>query len=152
MSAPDAPEPNAMKKLFLLLAALLCLGLVGCDKDYRNHRAERGKPKISVSEGMVTVRRQPAPNIIILPDGTMKVDEIQIPLNEGQRQMLQTMFGKLQVLRQNTLVAAPADPNMQPVKIQPPEGMDVIPADLIQRIPEFKDYTDTFGNIVADRR
>ena len=28
----------------------------------------------------------------------------------------------------------------------------VIPADLIQRIPEFKDYTDTFGNIVADRR
>ena len=57
MAAPDAPEPNAMKKLFLLLAALLCLGLVGCDKDYRNHRAERGKPKISVSEGMVTVRR-----------------------------------------------------------------------------------------------
>ncbi len=46
MGAPDAPEPNAMKKLFLLLATLLCLGLVGCDKDYRNHRAERGKPKI----------------------------------------------------------------------------------------------------------
>ena len=34
-----------MKKLFLLLATLLCLGLVGCDKDYRNHRAERGKPR-----------------------------------------------------------------------------------------------------------
>ena len=29
---------------------------------------------------------------------------------------------------------------------------EVIPADLVQRIPEFKDYTDTFGNIVADRR
>ena len=141
-----------MKKLLLLLVALLCLGLAGCDQDYRNHRAERGKPKISVSESMVTVRRQPAPNIIILPDGTMKVDEIQIPLNDGQRQMLQTMFGKLQVLRQNTLVAAPADPNMQPVKIQPPEGLEVIPADLVQTIPEFKDYTDTFGNIVADRR
>ena len=52
--------------------------------------------------------------------------------------MLQTMFGRLQVLRQNTLVAAPADPNMQPVKIQPPEGMEVIPADLVQRIPEFR--------------
>ncbi|AWH37714.1 MULTISPECIES: hypothetical protein [Stenotrophomonas] len=141
-----------MKKLLLLLVALLCLGLAGCDQDYRNHRAERGKPKISVSESMVTVRRQPAPNIIILPDGTMKVDEIQIPLNDGQRQMLQTMFGKLQVLRQNTLVAAPADPNMQPVKIQPPEGMEVIPPDLVQAIPEFKDYTETFGNIVADRR
>jgi len=152
MGAPDAPEPNAMKKLFLLLAALLCLGLVGCDQDYRNHRAERGKPKMSVTESSVPVRRQPAPNIIILPDGQMKIDEILIPLNAEQKQMLQTMFGKLQVLRQNTLVAAPADPNMQPVKIQPPEGMEVIPADLIQRIPEFKDYTDTFGNIVADRR
>lgn len=152
MAAPDAPDLTAMKKLLLLLVALLCLGLAGCDQDYRNHRAERGKPKISVSESMVTVRRQPAPNIIILPDGTMKVDEIQIPLNDGQRQMLQTMFGKLQVLRQNTLVAAPADPNMQPVKIQPPEGMEVIPPDLVQTIPEFKDYTETFGNIVADRR
>ena len=140
-----------MKKLFLLLAALLCLGLVGCDKDYRNHRAERGKPKISVSEGMVTVRRPPAPNIIILGDGTMKVDEIQIPLDQGQKQMLQTMFGKLQVLRQNTLVAAPRS---QHATGEDPAagGMEVIPADLIQRIPEFKDYTDTFGNIVADRR
>jgi hypothetical protein len=152
MAAPDAPEPNVMKKLFLLLTALLCLGLVGCDQEYRNHRAERGKPKISVSEGMVTVRRPPAPNIIILADGTMKMDEIQIPLDDGQKQMLQTMFGKLQVLRQNTLVAAPADPNMQPVKIQPPEGMEVIPTDMIQRIPELMDYTDTFGNIVAYRR
>ncbi len=141
-----------MKKLFLLLTALLCLGLIGCDQEYRNHRAERGKPKISVSQNMVTVRRQPAPNIIILADGTMKMDEIQIPLDDTQKQMLQTMFGKLQVLRQNTLVAAPADPNMQPVKIQPPEGLEVIPADLVQTIPEFKDYTDTFGNIVADRR
>ena len=51
---------------------------------------------------MVTVRRPPAPNIIILGDGTMKVDEIQIPLDQGQKQMLQTMFGRLQVLRQNT--------------------------------------------------
>ncbi|AWH22000.1 MULTISPECIES: hypothetical protein [Stenotrophomonas] len=141
-----------MKKLFLLLTALLCLGLAGCDQEYRNHRAERGKPKISVSQTMVTVRRQPAPNIIILADGTMKMDEIQIPLDDTQRQMLQTMFGKLQVLRQNTLVAAPADPDMQPVKIQPPEGLEVIPANLVQTIPEFKDYTDTFGNIVADRR
>ena len=101
MAAPDAPEPIAMKKLFLLLTALLCLGLAGCDQEYRNHRAERGKPKISVSEGMVTVRRPPAPNIIILADGTMKMDEIQIPLDDGQKQMLQTMFGKLQVLRQS---------------------------------------------------
>ncbi|WMJ69744.1 hypothetical protein [Stenotrophomonas sp. 24(2023)] len=141
-----------MKKLLLLLAALLCLGLAGCDQDYRNHRAERGKPKISVSEGLVTVRRPPAPNIIILPNGHMKVDEIEIPLDARQQQMLQTMFGQLQVLRQNTLVEAPADPNMQPVKIVPPAGVNPIPADLVQAIPEFKDYTQTFGNIVADRR
>ncbi|KAF1015660.1 MAG: hypothetical protein GAK31_01135 [Stenotrophomonas maltophilia] len=141
-----------MNKLYLLLAALLCLGLAGCDKDYRNHRAERSKPKVSVSEGLVTVRRPPAPNIIILPNGHMKVDEIEIPLDTRQQQVLQTMFGQLQVLRQNTLVEAPADPNMQPVKIVPPAGMQPIPADIAQTIPEFKDYTETFGNIVADRR
>jgi hypothetical protein len=150
MAAPDAPEPNAMKKLFLLLAALLCLGLVGCDKDYRNHRAERGKP-ISVSEGMVTVRRPPAPNIIILGDGTMKVDEIQIPLDDAEADAADHV--------RQAAGAAPEHPGRRPGRSQHAAGEDpaagghgVIPADLIQRIPEFKDYTDTFGNIVADRR
>lgn len=141
-----------MNKLFLLLAALLCLGLAGCDQEYRNHRVERSKPKITVSDELVTVRRQPAPNIIILPDGTMKIDEVAIPLRPDQQQMLQQMFGHLQVLRQNTLVDAPPDPNLHPVKITPPPGMHPIPENLVETIPEFKDYTQTFGNIVADRR
>lgn len=141
-----------MKKLFLLLAALLCLGLVACDADYRQHRVERSLPKITVRDDMVTVRRAPAPNIIILPDGQMKVDEIAIPLRAEQQQMLLQMFGHLQVLRQNTLVDAPHDPERKPLKITPPDGMNPIPPDLVQVIPEFKDYTETFGNIVADRR
>lgn len=141
-----------MKTLLLLLATLLCLGLAGCDPEYRTHRAERGKPKITVSDGMVTVRRAPAPNIIILPDGHMKVDEIEIPLRPDQQQLLQQMFGRLQVLRQNTLVDAPADPDRKPVRIVPPPGMEPIPADLVHTIPEFRDYTETFGNLQADRR
>lgn len=141
-----------MKKRFVLLAALLCLGLVGCDQEYRNHRAERSKPKVTVSDGMVTVRRAPAPNIIILPDGHMKVDEIEIPLRADQQQVLLQMFGQLQVLRQNTLVDAPADPDRKPVRITPPAGMEPIPADLPTLIPEFKDYTESFGNLQADRR
>ncbi len=141
-----------MKKRFVLLAALLCLGLVGCDQEYRNHRAERSKPKVTVSDGMVTVRRAPAPNIIILPDGHMKVDEIEIPLRADQQQVLLQMFGQLQVLRQNTLVDAPADPDRKPVRITPPAGMEPIPADLPALIPEFKDYTESFGNLQADRR
>ncbi len=141
-----------MKKLFLLLAALLCLGLVGCDQEYRQHRAERSKPKVSVSSELVTVRRQPAPNIIILPSGEMKIDEVLIPLQPDQQQMLQQMFGHLQVLRQNTLVAAAVDPDMKPVKIELGDGPSPIPQDIVQRIPEFKDYTATFSNIVADRR
>ena len=32
-----------MKKLYLLLLALFCLAATGCDQEYRNHRAERGK-------------------------------------------------------------------------------------------------------------
>jgi hypothetical protein len=141
-----------MKKLFLLLAALSCLMLAGCDQEYRNHRVERSKPKITVSDSMVTVRRAPAPNIIILADGHMKVDEIEIPLRPEQQQMLQQMFGHLQVLRQNTLVDAPADPDKKPVKIVPPAGSHPIPENLVQTIPEFKDYTETFGNLQADRR
>lgn len=29
--------------------------------------------------------------------------------------------------------------------------MQPIPPDLVQRIPEFKDYTETFDNLQADR-
>jgi hypothetical protein len=141
-----------MKKLCLLLFALFCLAATGCDQEYRNHRAERSKPKITVSDGMVTVRRAPAPNIIVLPNGHMKVDEIEIPLDDGQQAMLQKMFGQLQVLRQNALVDAPHDPDMRAVKIAVPPGMQPIPPDLVTRIPQFKNYTETFDNIVADRR
>lgn len=141
-----------MKKFFLLLAALLCTGLVACDAAYREHRAERSKPKITVSSDLVTVRRAPAPAIIFLADGQMKVDEIVIPLRPDQQQMLQQMYGHLQILRQNALHDAPPDPDMKPVKITPPEDMHPIPDNLVETIPEFKDYTETFGNIVADRR
>ena len=58
---------------------------------------------------------------------------------------------QLQVLRQNTLTDAPPDPAKRSVKIQVPAGMQPIPPDLVQRIPEFKDYTETFDNLQADR-
>jgi len=141
-----------MKKLYLLLLALFCLAATGCDQEYRNHRAERGKPKITVSDGMVTVRRAPAPNIIVLPNGHMKIDEIDIPLDDSQHALLQQMFGQLQVLRQNTLTDAPYDPDKRAVKIQVPPGMQPIPPDLVTRVPQFKDYTETFDNLMADRR
>lgn len=141
-----------MKKLYLLLFALFCVAATGCDQEYRNHRAERGKPKITVSDGMVTVRRAPAPNIIVLPNGHMKIDEIEIPLDASQQALLQQMFGQLQVLRQNTLTDAAPDPDKRAVKIQVPPGMQPIPPDLVARIPEFKGYTETFDNLQADRR
>ncbi|HBS62725.1 MAG TPA: hypothetical protein DEB32_08400, partial [Stenotrophomonas sp.] len=121
------------------------------DQEYRNHRAERSKPKITVSDGMLTVRRAPAPNIIVLPNGHMKIDEIEIPLDASQQALLQQMFGQLQVLRQNTLTDAAPDPAKRSVRIQVPEGMQPIPPDLVARIPEFKDYTETFDNLQADR-
>jgi hypothetical protein len=141
-----------MKKLYLLLLALFCLAATGCDQEYRNHRVERSKPKITVSDGMVTVRRAPAPNIIVLPNGHMKIDEIEIPLDDSQHALLQQMFGQLQVLRQNTLTDAPYDPDKRAVKIQVLPGMQPIPPDLVTRVPQFKDYTETFDNLMADRR
>lgn len=142
-----------MKKLLMLFLALACLMAAGCDREkYASHRAERSKPKVSVGDNTLMIRRAPAPTILVMPDGSMKIDEIEIPLRPEQKQTLQTMFVQLQILRQNTLAEAPADPNMLPVKLKVPPGMQPIPADLPEQIHEFKDYTASLGNLEASRR
>ncbi len=140
-----------MKKLLLLVLVALLTLAAGCDREkYASHRVERSKPKMEVGVDRVAIRRAPYPNLDILPDGRLRVDDIEIPLDEAQRAMLQTSFVKLQILRQNTLTdsaAAAADaPRERTVPISVPQGQQVFPADLAERIPEFKEYNEALAN------
>ncbi len=145
-----------MKKL-LLSVLLACVALAtGCgDREkYAAHRAERSKPKVEVSADRVSVRRAPYPNLDILPDGRLRVDDIEIPLKPEQRALLQDSFARLQVLRQNTLTdaaAARSASNERSVPIQPLDGQPPFPADIAQRIPEFKEYGEALANPRAVR-
>ncbi len=144
-----------MKKLLLLALVAFAVLATGCDRDkYAAHRSERSKPKTEVTPERVAIRRAPFPNLDILPDGQLRVDDIVIPLKPEQREMLQTSFVKLQILRQNTLTEAAsngADPASRTVRIEVPANQPVFPADIGERIPEFKEYAQALANTQAVR-
>jgi hypothetical protein len=139
-----------MNKLLLLALAALVSLLSACGDraEYAAHRVERSKPKMEVTDDRIALRRAPYPNLDIQPDGGLRVDDIAIPLTPEQQQILQTGFVKLQILRQNTLVdATPASkPGERTLPIVIPPGQEPFPADLAERIPEFKQYSEALAN------
>jgi len=153
-----------MNKLLLSLLLACIAAVAGCGdrEQYTAHRAERSKPKMEVGANMVSVRRAPYPNLDILPDGRLRVDDIEIPLDEAQRALLRTSFVKLQILRQNTLTEstapadasetpqtnppAPADASGRTIPLDVPAGETPFPPDLAERIPEFKQYGEALAN------
>ena len=139
-----------MKKLLLLLLATV-LGLIaGCDREkYAQHRSERSKPYVAVTEHSVMVRRAPYPNLEILADGGLRVDDIAIPLKDEQREVLKTSFVKLQILRQNTLTDAPGTGHYAQIVV--PEDVTAFPPNLPELVPEFKRYGEALGNLRAER-
>lgn len=140
-----------MKKLLLVLIALSTLLIAACgDRDaYRAHRAERNKPKVVAMEDMVLLMRRPYPQIHILADGNMRIDDIRIPTDEQQRALLMQAYVKLQILRQNTLTDG--DPSKRAQKMPAPVGMVIFPDELIAAVPQLRDYTECFDNLVAER-
>lgn len=140
-----------MKKLLLLVLVAFAVLATGCDREkYAAHRSERSKPKTEVATDRVAIRRAPYPNLDILPSGQLRVDDIEIPMNDEQRALLQTSFVKLQILRQNTLTdaatAPPSGAKERSVPINIPAGQEPFPNDLAQRIPEFKEYSEALAN------
>jgi hypothetical protein len=142
-----------MKKLLLLIIVALATVATGCDRQkYADHRSERSKPKAEITDERIAIRRAPYPNLDILPDGRLRVDDIVIPLNAEQQEMLHTSFVKLQILRQNTLVDAdPALAQERTLPLQIPEGQSPFPPDLAQQIPEFERYGEALANLRALR-
>ena len=119
-----------MKKLLLLALVAFAVLATGCDREkYAAHRSERSKPKTEVTTDRIAIRRAPFPNLDILPDGQLRVDDIEIPLKPEQRELLQTSFVKLQILRQNTLTdsTAPADASGRTVPLEAAGAADDAP-------------------------
>ena len=142
-----------MNKLLLLILVAFATLATGCDRQkYAEHRSERSKPKTEVTLERIAIRRAPYPNLDILPDGRLRVDDIVIPLNAEQQELLHTSYVKLQILRQNTLVDAdPALAQERSLPLQIPEGQSPFPPDLAQQIPEFKEYDEALANLRALR-
>ena len=142
-----------MNKLLLLILVAFATLATGCDREkYAEHRSERSKPKTEVTLERIAIRRAPYPNLDILPDGRLRVDDIVIPLNAEQQELLHTSYVKLQILRQNTLVDAdPALAQERSLPLQIPEGQSPFPPDLAQQIPEFEKYGEALTNLRALR-
>lgn len=140
-----------MKKLLLLcLAGLLLCTLAACGKS-SSERAERSRPRVSISSDAVLLRRAPAANAQIGPDGTLRIDDIALPQQAPTRAKLQLLFGHLQMLRQQALAEARPDPDYRSIPVQSTPEIDQLSGELLQAIPPLQPYRESFGNLHAER-
>ncbi|HYP69594.1 MAG TPA: hypothetical protein VEP93_01860 [Variovorax sp.] len=124
---------------------------MGCGKQSAS-RAERSKPRVSVTTQVVQIRRAPAPNADITPEGNLRIDDIVVPLAPEQRARLQQLFGHLQMLRQEALAAAPADPENRGVPLQSNAQVDQLRDELMRDVPNLQPYRESFNTLTGERR
>ncbi|UYB54045.1 hypothetical protein OCJ37_08985 [Xanthomonas sp. AM6] len=145
-----------MKKLAAWFSLIsLCLLLAACgtrDGAATSSRAERGKPRVAVDSMTVMLRRAPAANASIGPDGSLRIDDIELPLPQAQRTQLQQLFMQLQMQRQRTLETAPPDPNMRSVGFATTPEISALQDAVLRDIPSLHPYRESFGNLQAERR
>lgn len=138
-----------MKKLTLFcLAALLLLTACG---QQSAARAERSKPRVSVTSMTVTLRRVPAANADIAADGTLRIDDVVVPLQPAQQAQLQSLYGQLQILRQNAITEAGPDPKMTAVPLQATPQIDALKAEVLGSIDSLKPYEISFTRLRGER-
>ena len=146
-----------MKKTLVAWFSLisLCLLLAACgarDGAASSSRAERGKPRVSVDSMSVMLHRAPASNASIGPDGSLRIDDIKLPLPQAQRTQLQQLFMQLQMQRQRTLETAAPDPNMRSVGFATTPEISALQNAVLHDIPSLQPYQESFGNLEAERR
>ncbi len=141
-----------MKKivLFCLAIPLLC-ALAACGKQSAA-RAERSKPQVSITSQSVTLRRVPAANAEITPDGSFKVDDIVLNQPDEIRAKLQLLFGHLQMLRQQAVADAPPDPDNAALPVQSTPEIDALRDELLQAVAPMQPYRESFRTLRAERR
>ncbi|MEB1548323.1 hypothetical protein [Xanthomonas campestris] len=139
-----------MNKFVMLCMALLLCTLAACG-DQSSRRAERGKPRVAVTTQSVMIRRPPAANAEITPDGTLKIDDIALPQAEPTRLKLQLLFGHLQMLRQQAIADAGPDPEYKSIKLTATPEIQRLSGELLKDIPPLQPYRESFGNVQAER-
>ncbi|MBB4125135.1 hypothetical protein GGR77_000406 [Xanthomonas translucens] len=137
---------------FSLVSLCLLLAACGARDGASSSRAERGKPRVSVDSMTVMLRRAPAANASIGPDGSLRIDDIELPLPQAQRTQLQQLFMHLQMQRQRTLETAPPDPNMRSVGFATTPEISALQSAVLHDIPSLQPYQESFGNLQAERR
>lgn len=140
-----------MKKIALAAVLMLAALLAACGQQ-ASSRAERSKPRVSVTSQNVQLRRVPAPNADITPEGRLRIDDIEIPLDDAKRAELQQLFGHLQMQRQAALAQAPADPEMKPLPLQSTPQIDALRDSLMGQIPPLQPYRESFTRLQAEAR
>ncbi len=140
-----------MKKFLLLGLALLSCGLAACGPQSAA-RAERSKPRVSITSDAVTLRRVPAADAAIGPDGTLKIDDVVLPQPDAQRIQLQLLFGHLQMLRQQAVADAPPDPANAALSVAATPEIEQLKTAVLKDIPPLQPYAESFGNLKAERR
>ncbi len=141
---------DPMNKFVMLCMALLLCTLAACG-DQSSRRAERGKPRVAITTQSVMIRRPPAANAEITPDGTLKIDDIALPQKEPTRAKLQLLFGHLQMLRQQAVNAAGADAEYKSIKLTATPEIQTLSGELLDEIPSLQPYRESFGNVQAER-
>lgn len=141
---------DSMNKFLMLCMALLLCALAACG-DQSSRRAERGKPRVAIATQSVMIRRPPAANAEITPDGTLKIDDIALPQKEPTRAKLQQLFGHLQRLRQQAVNTAGADPDYTSITLTATPEIQELSRELLDEIPSLQPYRESFGNLQAER-
>lgn len=142
-----------MKKLLVLFPLLLlCLLATACSgpQPSRESRAERSKPRVAIGGDTVTLRRPPAPNVAIAVDGTLRIDDIRLPLAAPQQQKLQQAFMQWQMLRQQLVLDGRLNAQTRVLSVTAPPALQSLQQELMQDIPELRPYKESFGNLKAE--
>ncbi|MET0288745.1 MAG: hypothetical protein ABW178_03885 [Pseudoxanthomonas sp.] len=139
---------------FLIPLVLSLLVLAGCNRGEHAapSREERMKPRVAVTNDAVTLRRAPAASAFIDPQGVLKIDDIQLPQTAANTALLRTYFGRMQVLRLQTLGPDANSGKPGSVKAVPDAETQAMQQQLLQQVPPLKPYEDSFGNVQLEYR
>ncbi|RXR07260.1 hypothetical protein [Pseudoxanthomonas composti] len=141
-----------MRILIPLLLSLIAL--VGCGRgdNAGPSREERMKPRIAVTNDAVTMRRAPAASAFIDPQGVLKIDDIQVPQSPDNTALLRLYFGRMQMLRLQTLGPEANSGKPGSVKAQPDAETLALQTQILQQVSPLKPYKESFDNVQMEYR
>lgn len=124
--------------LVLLCATTLGAGLSACGPS-SSERAQRSQPRIEVANSGLTFRRAPGPAAQVSPEGGLKIDDVELPLDEAKRAALRDYFAFLMIQ------GAQAGADKGTIAASP-EAQAKREA-LLRQVPDLQPYADSFGSI-----